>query len=32
MLVEQEQLWVGPDIAGIRGNKEWQVADQAHTL
>ena len=30
LLVEQEQFRVGPDIARVGGDKEGQVADQAH--
>src|SRR6266478_1837968 len=30
--VQQEQLWVGPQIARIRGDEKRHVADQAHTL
>src|SRR6202167_1354697 len=30
LLIEQEQFRVRPNITGIRGNKERQIADQAH--
>src|SRR5580658_5944331 len=30
LLIEQEKLRVRPNITGIRGNKEGQIADQAH--
>ena len=31
LLIEQEELRVRPNITGIRGNKERQIADQAYT-
>jgi hypothetical protein len=32
MFVQQEKLRVRPNIAGIRGHKKWQVADQAYAF
>ena len=29
MFLQHEKLGVRPNIAGIRGHKKWQVADQA---
>src|SRR5262249_12228732 len=31
VLVQQKQLRICPDVAGIRGSKERQVADQRHS-
>src|SRR5580704_2602807 len=32
LLIEQEELRVRPNVAGILGNKKRQVTDQAHTV
>src|SRR4029077_5534091 len=32
ILVQQEQLRVSPDVARIRRDKKWQVANQAYAI
>src|SRR5271165_7511707 len=32
MLIQQEQLGVGPHIARVRGDEKRQIANQAHAL
>ena len=32
ILVEEKELWIGPDITRVGRNKKRHVADQAHTF
>src|SRR5215813_13691617 len=32
LFVQQEQVWVVPNVARVGRNEKWQIANQAHAL
>src|SRR5262249_32650673 len=32
LLIEQKELRICPDVAAVRRNEEWQVAEQVHSF